>query len=120
MAGELVPLVLVPRYTTYSCGATYTTVGMDVTSYSSAIVNLLRATGIGTSPTIAFTFQDSTDQTNWTTCANTTASFDPGADTETQYTPTLTKRWFRIKAVTSGSNPSFTCWAIGFLEKRER
>ena len=40
MAGELVPLVLLPRYTTYAGADTFTSIGMDVTPYSKAIVNV--------------------------------------------------------------------------------
>ncbi|MEJ2202960.1 MAG: hypothetical protein P8170_02490 [Gemmatimonadota bacterium] len=39
MAGELVPLVLIPRYTSYVGDGTFTTIAMDVTEYESAIVN---------------------------------------------------------------------------------
>ena len=119
MAGELVPLVLLPRYTTYASADTFTSIGMDVTQYSKAIVNVWRGNIIGTSGTDGFTLQESTDQTNWTTCSGTSADFDPGADAEDQYEATLTKRWFRIKVTTTGTNVALSCWAIGFLEMRE-
>ena len=106
MAGELVPLVLLPRYTTYAGADTFTSIGMDVTPYSKAIVNVWRGNLIGTSGTVGVTLQESTDQTNWTTCTGTSPDFDPGADTEDQYEAT-------------GTNVAVTCWAIGFLEMRE-
>ena len=119
MAGELVPLVLLPRYTTYAGADTFTSIGMDVTPYSKAIVNVWRGNLIGTSGTVGVTLQESTDQTNWTTCTGTSPDFDPGADTEDQYEATLNKRWFRIKVTTTGTNVAVTCRAIGFLEMRE-
>lgn len=119
MAGELVPLVLLPRYSTYAGAGTFTTIGMEVPNYSSAIVNVWRGTIIGTSGTFAVVFEESTDQLTWSTCTNGSGG-DPGADTEAQYTPTLSKRWFRIKVTTTGTDVSVSCWAIGFLEMRER
>jgi hypothetical protein len=38
MAGELVPLVLVPRYTSYLGAFAFTTIGMEVTDYEKALV----------------------------------------------------------------------------------
>ena len=119
MAGELVPLVMLPRYSSYAGADTFTTIGMEVSDYSSAIVNAWRGPLVGTSPTFGITFQESTDQNSWSTCAGTTADSDPTADTEVQYTATLNKRWFRIKVTLGGTDPIGTCWAIGFLELRE-
>jgi hypothetical protein len=118
MAGELVPLVLLPRYSSYVGAQTFTTIGMDVSSYSEAIVNVWRGPLTGTSPTFAISFEESTDQNTWSTCTNGSGG-DPGADTEAQYTPTLGKRWFRAKIVLGGTDPATTCWGIGFLELRE-
>jgi hypothetical protein len=120
MAGELVPLVLLPRYTSYVGQSTFTTIGMEVTDYANAIVNVWRGKLTGTSPTFGVTFEESTDQSNWTMCAGTTANADPGQEMEAQFTAQLTKRWFRIKVVLGGTTPAATCWAIGFLEMRER
>jgi hypothetical protein len=120
MAGELVPLVMLPRYSSYIGAGDFYTIGMEVSDYTSAIVNTWRGAMLGSSPTFGITFQESTDQVNWTTCGGTTAASDPGASTEAQYTATLTKRWFRVKVTLGGTNPAVSCWAIGFLEMRER
>lgn len=120
MAGELVPLVLLPRYSSYVGQSTFTTIGMEVSEYSSAIVNVWRGKLTGTSPTFGVTFQESIDQTNWTTCMGTSAGADPGQETEAQYTAQLSKRWFRISVALGGTSPAGSCWAIGFLEKREQ
>lgn len=118
MSGELVPLVLLPRYTTFSGVNTFTTIAMDVTEYQSAIVNVWRGVLNGAGATVAFSFEESTDQVNWTTCTNGSGG-DPGANSEAQYTPELKKRWFRIKIETTGTEPVIvTCWAVGFLEMR--
>jgi hypothetical protein len=119
MAGMQVPLVLVPRYSSYTGADTFTTLGIDVTDYSRASVCVWRSPLIGSSPTFALTFEESMDQNSWTTCSGTSAGVDPGADTETMYSPTLAKRWFRLKLVLGGTSPVATCWVIGYLEQRE-
>ena len=118
MAGELVPLVLIPRFTTYAGASTFTTIAMDVSEYQKAIVNCWRGKLTGTSATISFEFEESTDQDSWTTCTNG-SSADPGAETEDQYTPDLKKRWFRAKVTLGGTDPAGTAWAIGYLEMRQ-
>ncbi|NUN52306.1 MAG: hypothetical protein HUU06_05905 [Planctomycetaceae bacterium] len=125
MPGELTPLVMLPRYTTFaglpSTGSGpyyFSTIAMDVTEYSSAILNVWRGKLIGTAVAPKFTFQESSDQVVWTTCGGTTADFDPGENAETQYTATLTKRWFRIILELGNANNVLTCWAVGFLEQR--
>ncbi len=117
MAGELTPLVLLPRYTTYTGAHDFTTIGMEVTDYSKAIVNFWRGDLAGAG-TISVTFQESTDQNTWSTCSSGGPN-SPTADTEFQYAPELNKRWFRIKVSVTGTDPYVTCWAIGFLELRE-
>ncbi len=118
-AGELVPLVLLARYTTYAGTGDFLTIAMDVTEYETAIVNVWRGKLVGSTPTIAFLFQESSDQVNWSTCTGGT-SFDPGEELEVQKSVTLAKRWFRIKITLGGVNTQTvaTCWAVGFLEQR--
>ena len=118
MAGTLVPLVLIPRYSSYVGAQTFTTIGMDVSNYSTAIVNVWRGPLTGTSPTFVVSFEESTDQDSWSACVGGGGG-DPGTDTEVQYTPTLGKRWFRATIVLAGTDPAATGWGIGFLELRE-
>lgn len=118
MAGELVPLVLIPRYSSFCGVGSFTTIAMEVTDYDGAKVNVWRGPLAG-GGTFQVAFEESTDGTNFSTCSGATPG-DPGQDTETQYSPTLNKRWFRIKVTTTGSNPHVTCWAMGYLVMRER
>jgi len=120
MAGELVPLVMLPRYTSFVGAGDFTTIAMEVSDYTAAIVNTWRGALLGSAPTFGITFQESTDQVTWATCSGTSADADPGASTEVQYTATLKRRWFRVKVTLGGTNPAGSCWAIGFLELRER
>ena len=117
MAGELVPLVLVPRYTTYAGATSFTTIGMEVTDYEKALVNVWRGPLAG-GGTFSVTFQESTDGTSWSTCSGATPG-DPGEATETQYIPLLNKRWFRVLIALTGTDPATSVWALGFLQLRE-
>lgn len=120
MAGVQTPVVMLPRYSTYAGAEDFVTIAMDVTAYVTATLNVWRAALVGTSPTFAIAFEESTDQNNWTACTVSPASTpDPGADTETQYTVTLAKRWFRVKVTLGGTDPVSTCWCVGFFEERE-
>jgi hypothetical protein len=119
MAGVLVPLVLMPRYSTY-CGAsgqTFETIAMDVTEYEKAIVSFWRTAGKDLS-TITPDFEESMDQLLWSSCSGGPFT-DPGATTEGQFQPELTKRWFRMKLTLTGTSPVVTCWCLGFLMQRE-
>ena len=118
MAGELVPLVLLPRYSSYVGDSDFTTIAMDVSAYEKAIVNCWRGKLVGNTPTFAISFEESTDQETWTVCTNGSGG-DPGQESETQYSPELSKRWFRAKVTLTGTQPSVSCWAIGFLELRQ-
>jgi hypothetical protein len=125
MAGELVPLVLIPRYTTLAGGTPdFTTIGMDVTEYESAIVNFWCGDLIASAGSTSLTFEESTDQNTWSNCAMTTGT-NPDtsvtANSETQYVATLSKRWFRIKIELPSNAPQDavqTFWAVGFLQER--
>jgi hypothetical protein len=117
MAGTFVPLVLVPRYTTYAGDTSFSTVAMDVSEYSKATLSFWRSVGANLT-SVAATYEESTDQVTWTTCGG--GPFNtPSANTEEQHQPTLTKRWFRIVLTLTGTDAVVTCWCIGFLEMRE-
>lgn len=127
MAGELVPLVMLPRYSTYAGATTLYTIAMDVSEYERAILNVWRGP-LPDEEDCGFDmyFEESTDSIHWTPCSGYTNSpnpVDPDANTEEQYVPDLKKRWFRIKleltTVDPYPFPIVTCWAVGFLERRE-
>jgi hypothetical protein len=120
MAGELTPLVMLPRYTTLAGASSFTTIAMDATDYQTAILNVWRGK-LKASTTFAITAEESTDQEVWTTCSGTNCSaYDPGEATEGQVTATIKKRWYRVKVVLTGTDPFITCWAVGFLEDRQK
>jgi len=117
--GELVPLVMLPRFSTYSGQTSFVTVAMDVTEYQNAILNVWRGP-VTNAGTFKIFFEESTDQVTWSTCAGTSGTGeDPGDNTELQYTAQLKKRWFRVKiTIGASADASVTCWAVGFLEQR--
>ncbi len=118
MAGTYVPLVLIPRYTTFAGAATYTTVGMDVSDYEKAVVSYWRSAGVNLLTTPVVLFEESTDQVSWSPCTGG-PYLDPGAGIETQYQPVLTKRWFRISVQLATADSAVTLWCLGFLMQRE-
>ena len=118
MAGELVPLVMLPRYSTYAGATTFYTIAMDVTEYQAAILNVWRGPGPATGEFDMY-LEESTDAIAWSDCSGVSNPLNPTADTETQYVPLLKKRWFRIRLVLSGASAIVSCWAVGFLERRE-
>lgn len=125
MAGELVPLVMIPRYTTYAApnGQDFTTIAMDVTEYQNAVLNTWRSAMLpnGGSGDFKIFFEESTDQDTWKICAGTSGTGeDPGSATEEQYVAQLTRRWFRVRVKLAGTDATTTCWCVGFLEERER
>lgn len=131
MAGELVPLVMIPRYTTIAGDTNsnppyptpgFMTVGMDVSEYDGAIINVWRGPIILTAGTAGFKVncEESTDQNVWTICDGTTANTAVSENVEKQFLPVLTKRWFRVRVVLEGTNPVVTCWAVGYLVQRLR
>ena len=117
MAGELVPLVMMPRFSTYAGATTFYSIWMDVSEYEKAILNVWR--GPMSVGTFALTCEESTDGIVPSNCAGVTWPEDPTADAEEQYIVTLKKRWFRTKLVLTGSGVTVSCWAVGFLERRE-
>ena len=124
MAGELVPLVMLPRYTTYAGtkpNIGFTTVGMDVTEFDAAILNIWRGAMLGGgSPLFKVNCEESTDQNTWTICTGTTEDTEVDEDEELQFNPELTKRWFRLRIEISGTAPVVSCWGVGFLVQRLR
>ena len=119
MAGELVPVIMLRKFSTFSGATSFATAAIETTSYTKALLSVWRGRLVGGATTFVFKAEESTDQESWATCGGTNTNVNPGQETEVQCSATLTKRWFRVKVTLTGANPSATCWAIGFFEKRE-
>ena len=127
MAGRLVPLVMYPRYSSFAGRSDYTTVPLDVSGFSKAVLtcwrgphNLTPASG-----GVVFFCQESSDQVVWVTCSGTNVdAFDPGEDTEGVASANLRRRWFRVMCrvyadALEQNGARVTCWSVGHLVARE-
>ena len=130
MAGEIVPLVMIPRFTTYAGHASFVTtpmefitVPLDVAKYSRAVLTVFRGPLVGatepTPATFSLVFETSHDGVAWFELHTpiTTASDTTNLDL------VLDRRWFRVRVgITVSSAPAskgaITCWAAGSLVSR--
>src|SRR6188768_1691004 len=117
LQGPLIPIVLIPRFTSYfnvSGSRDFPSVALDVSAYVGGDIVLWCGPLLGTSsPTIAVTVQDSEDALNWSTIGTGGASSTSGV-----ISLTLTRRWLRVLVTITGTNAAITCWCAGSLERR--
>lgn len=121
MKGEAVPLVLIPRYTTYAGTGEFTTAPLDVSAYGDAVVTFWRGTmlqGPGAASTFTANFQGSHDAVQWEDLGSPIATVDAVSTQEIE----LTRRWFRVRVLIDDVDPdagvAITLWATGLLERR--
>jgi hypothetical protein len=119
MAQVRVPLVLLPRFTTLAGAQAFYSLAIDITAYQQLDLTLWRGPLLGTSPTFAAFVYESLDREHWFE-ASGLQGVDPGTATETAYVWVLTRRWLHFRVELTGTSPVATCWAAGFLSKRER
>jgi len=122
MAGEYVPLVMIPRFTTLAGTPTggFATIGLDVTAYANATLNTYMGPLMGTTGTTKIFFEESTDQTSWKVCSGGDVAGDNLTENdETSRTVALARRWFRVRIVHPNADNLATYWSMGFLERRE-
>jgi hypothetical protein len=123
MAGILVPVVMIPKYTCYSGIPTgpsatgFVTQPCDVRAYAGFSLNFWRSPMFGTgSPGITVWFEESVDEFPDFTAIG--GSHTPNASDENPYTGSFTKQWFRIRVILTGDTPVVTCFCAGFFEQR--
>ena len=135
MPAEQVPIVLVPRYTTFAGlvtgGEGFTTVPLDVTAYDAATLIVWRGVVIDAPPPpdpppdppppdpIEIVFEESTDRDTWSPCASTGGT-DPGENTQLEVGVTLAKRWFRVRITLEQPEYVASVWIAGSVQKRQR
>lgn len=119
MAGISVPVVLIPRFTTYLGAADFLSYALDVSAYDALRLTVWRAPLVGTSPVFGLSTYESLDRVTWVECLGPQDE-DPGAQSEVQYEWRFQSRWFRLRLALGGTQPGVTCWAQGFFTKRER
>jgi len=115
MPGKIVPVVFIPRFTSYAGTVYFDTVPMDVSPFETVVVSVWRGQLLGTSPTFNIAFQQATDKLDWTALE----SGDPGEAVEYQWSVALqNKRWFRVRVSLGGTGTVATCYAAGYLVAR--
>lgn len=108
MQGEMVPVVLLPRFTTFAGGGRYETAPLDVTDYDRLVVEYGCGTVYG-GGSVTVLFEESHDGIEWFELDSTAVAVDVRVD--------LTRRWLRVAAVV-GSGKAITCWCQGQLRRR--
>lgn len=111
MSGRQHPLVLVPRFTTYAGPGDFTTSPVDVSRFLDGMIHMWRSALVGTSPSLLFHFEESTDQEVW----SQVASLDPGAGTEATLPLLFTRPLLRARVEIFGGDTVATCYAHGYL-----
>ena len=115
MIGEAVPLVLLPRFSSFAGENTFTTAALRVSEYAKAYVSFWR--GPLKSGNFEARFQLSHDGQSWTT--DSSIGTIATVDRRDEYSVDLTKRWLRMEITLSGGfGGAISCWCTGLLEKR--
>lgn len=118
MATVQVPLILIPRYTTYLGTMVYPSLAIDVSAFERVRLTGWRGPLVGTGTTFTMQLQDSMDRVTW---ASLVAPIDPGSGgLGTEIGANLTRPWLRVLADVAGANAGATCYLDGFLFRRER
>jgi hypothetical protein len=116
LKGPLVPIVLIPRFTSYVSSMTtlYPSNPIDVMDYVGGTVVAGRGPVLGTGgPSVTIAIDESEDMVIWTNVVSIGLS-----TTSTEIDFTLTRRWMRVSVTLVGTNPAVTCWCAGSLERR--
>jgi hypothetical protein len=124
-AGELVPMALLPRYTSYVGPGTYTTVPLRVSEFSGALVTFWRGPLAGGDTFEAYieeaTVPDDT-ATAWTEVDTTPAQPFTTTNTHNALRMTFTKEWMRVRIVLTNHPTLFfvglTVYMTGVLQRR--
>jgi hypothetical protein len=116
--GGLVPLVLIPKFTSYIGNQTLSSAPLDVSGYSGGSATATRGPIIGAHPSVKVTLQESQDGLGWTDLV----TFDLSVAASDDQDFTISRRWLRVQVdlrPTSGSDPlSATLWCLGTLTRR--
>lgn len=129
MPGQLVSLVLIPRFTTLAGGAGgasgFITTPIDVTRYQGAIVTTWRGSLIGTAAPVPaaalkIALEESNDQQYWTLCDGCPGGFGPIENEQLKFTINFTKRWLRLRTGLLSADNVVSCYVTGFLQERMR
>lgn len=121
MAGRNVPIVLIPRFSTYVGQTTCWSQPIPVSAYSGLTFDFWNATMNGAPAAgVQIDVQQSNDNVSWETCQGGSPFIRSPGTGQAQLTAVLNKAWMRFGVTPLGTQPGITCWAQGFFELRER
>lgn len=119
MPGRSVPVVLLPRFTSYLGPGTFSTTPIPVAAYDRLLLSFLAGSLLGAGSGVTLAMSESNDGDAWSPCSGSTPAL-PTPFNEVQWTFNLTKAWLRFDVVLAGANAGLTCYAQGHFELRER
>jgi hypothetical protein len=121
MAGRSVPIVLIPKYTTYAGdGGTFYTPPIPIGAYDTLVATIFGGKVVGPGGSACtLQCQESNDLTTWTDCSGGTPTY-PGPFTPVQYSFTLEKGWLRFGVHINNASALVTLSVEGHLELREK
>jgi len=119
MTGEMVPLVVLPRFTSYVGAGTFSTAPMDVSEFTGGEVTFWRGPLVGGAAMAPFTthFEGSHDALNWTAVSPPVTS----ANASSWFALPFPKRWFRVRVVLQADGSGvvgISLWLAGAIERR--
>ena len=114
MPDRQVPLVLVPRYTTFVGGGDFQTEGVRVQPYDAAVLTVWRGALLGSSAGIQVAFAESNDRDEWFTCEGGDP-FAPEEGTEAVREINITRTYLRVEVSLTGTDPAATVYITGYL-----
>ena len=121
MAGRNVPIVLIPRFSTYAGQTTCWSQSIPVSAYASVKFDFWNATMNGAPAAgVQLDIEQSNDNQTWETCSGGSPFVRGPGTGQTQLSAVLNKAWMRFGVTPLGTQPAVTCWAQGFFELREQ
>lgn len=122
MAGRSVPIVLIPRFTSYVGVGFFYTIPIPVAAYEALVLDFWHGTMNGPTPAMYLYVEESNDGSAWTAAAAFPFIPSPyfAAASEEQFRLFLTKAWLRVGVELTGAGTAVTCWGSGYLELREK
>ena len=123
MIGALIPMVVLPRFTSYVGAGSFTMEPMPVVTFDKGQVLFWRGPLVGGAASDPFRayFEESHDAVIWSEAATTPSQPVTTADTSGTFSIHFKKRWFRIRvelAANASGVVAISLWMVGELERR--
>lgn len=121
--GELVPVVMLPRFTSYVGPSMYATVPMRVEQFEFANVIFWRGPLVGGAASTPFQayFEESHDAVTWTATNSSVSQPVTAVNQSDPVMLTFLKRWFRVRVdlrADAQGVVAISLWMVGALSRR--